>query len=72
MPNQKTDNKGFASENADEQEDIAAKGGPGVGLGNPDAKHPVIHPYDSDTQTQIAAKAAEKAGSADNNRSENK
>ena len=57
MPNKKTDTKGFASVNADMQEDVSAKGGPATGLGNPDAAHAISHPYNSDLQTQIAAKS---------------
>lgn len=57
MPSKKTDSKGFATENDDMQEDISAKGGPATGLGQPDAAHGIIKPYDSDLQTQIAAKA---------------
>jgi len=60
MPSKKTDSKGFTTENPDMQEDIGAKGGPATGLGNPDAKHGVSHPYDSDLQTQIAAKSRRK------------
>jgi hypothetical protein len=60
MPSKKTDSKGFATENADVQEDIGAKGGPAVGLGNPDAAHGISHPYDADLQTQIAAKGRKK------------
>lgn len=57
MPNRKTDSKGFVAENPDMQEDVGAKGGPATGLGNPDAAHRISHPYDSDLQTQIAAKS---------------
>jgi len=63
MPSKKTDAKGFATESADVQEDIGAKGGPAVGLGNPDAKHAISHPYDADLQTQIAAKSRKKSTS---------
>ncbi len=61
MPSKKTDAKGFSTENSDMQEDIGAKGGPAVGIGNPDAKHGISHPYDSDLQTQIAAKSRKKS-----------
>ncbi len=60
MPGKKTDTKGFSTENPDVQEDVAAKGGPATGLGNPDAAHGVSHPYDEDLQTQIAAKSKKK------------
>ncbi len=56
MPNEKTDNRGFAAENQDKERDQSAKGGPSAGLGNPDNKHGVSAPYDADIQTQIAAK----------------
>jgi hypothetical protein len=61
MPSKKTDTKGFTTENPDVQTDIGAKGGPAIGLGNPDAKHGISHPYDSDLQTQIAAKSRKKS-----------
>jgi hypothetical protein len=61
MPSKKTDSKGFSTENSDMQEDIGAKGGPAVGIGSPDAKHGISHPYDSDLQTQIAAKSRKKS-----------
>ena len=57
MPNKKTDSKGFSAENPDMQEDVGAKGGPAIGLGKADAAHSISHPYDSDLQTQIAAKS---------------
>jgi hypothetical protein len=60
MPNPKTDKPGFAAENQDQERDNAAKGGPSVGLGNPDDKHGVAAPYNSDTQSQIAAKGKKK------------
>jgi hypothetical protein len=60
MPGKKTDTRGFSTENQDIQEDVAAKGGPAVGLGNPDAAHKISHPYDEDLQTQIAAKSKKK------------
>lgn len=60
MPNPKTDSKGFSTENADEERDLASKGGPAAGLGIPDDKHAIVHPYDEDLQTQIAAKGKKK------------
>ena len=60
MPNEKTDRKGFASNEADQERDMAAKGGPSTSLGKADDKHRVIKPYDEDLQTQIAAKGKHK------------
>ncbi|HVX52769.1 MAG TPA: hypothetical protein VHB48_21595 [Chitinophagaceae bacterium] len=60
MPNDKTDTRGFSTESADVERDNAAKGGPGTGLGIPDSKHAVPHPYNEDLQTQIAAKSKKK------------
>jgi len=56
MPNPKTDNAGFSTSNADEERDMGAKGGPSTSLGVPDDKHGINSPYNSDLQTQIAAK----------------
>jgi hypothetical protein len=56
MPNEKTDSKGFASNQSDQERDMAAKGGPSTSLGKADDKHRVVAPYDEDLQTQIAAK----------------
>jgi len=53
----KKDQQAYSTVNADEQKDLAAKGGPSVGLGIPDDKHGVSAPYDSDIQTQLAAKS---------------
>ncbi len=65
MPNTKTDTKGFSTVNPDVERDESAKGGPGVGLGIPDGKHGISHPYNEDLQTQIAAKShKKKAGTA--------
>ncbi|SFQ19549.1 hypothetical protein [Parafilimonas terrae] len=55
MPDNKIDQQGYAAVNADEERDLAAKGGPASGLGIPDDKHGIKHPYDEDTQTQLAA-----------------
>jgi hypothetical protein len=60
MPNEKTDRKGFASSQPDQERDMAAKGGPTTSLGNPDDKHSVPTPYDDDLQTQLAAKSKKK------------
>jgi len=60
MPNEKTDSKGAATQNADQERDIAGKGGPAIGAGIPDDKHAIPHPYDEDLQTQIAAKSKKK------------
>ncbi len=55
MPDNKIDQQGYAAVNADEERDLAAKGGPTSGLGIPDSKHGIEHPYDADIQTQLAA-----------------
>jgi hypothetical protein len=60
MPNDKTDSKGMATTNADQERDMAAKGGPATSLGKPDDKHGISHPYDDDLQAQIAAKGGKK------------
>jgi hypothetical protein len=61
MPNPKTDNSGFSTSNADEERDMGAKGGPSTSLGRPDDKHGISAPYDSDLQSQIAAKGKGKS-----------
>ena len=60
MPNPKVDKPGFSTSNADEERDIAGKGGPAIGEGIPDSKHGIPHPYDEDIQTQLAAKSTGK------------
>lgn len=60
MPENENNTNGYAARNDDEQEDMAAKGGPTTTLGQADAKHSIPHPYDDDTQTQLAAKSTEK------------
>jgi hypothetical protein len=60
MPNEKTDKEGFSTLNPDQERDVAGKGGPEAGSGIPDDKHAVPHPYDEDTQTQLAAKSTER------------
>jgi len=56
MPNPKTDSAGFSTSNADEERDMGSKGGPSTSMGQPDGKHGINTPYDSDLQAQIAAK----------------
>jgi hypothetical protein len=60
MPNPKTDKQGFSTSNADEERDIAGKGGPAVGPGIPDNKQAAPASYVEDTQTQLAAQSAEQ------------
>lgn len=57
MPTDNNNTNGYSSKNADEERDMGAKGGPTTSLGNPDDKHGVSAPYDSDIQTQLAAKS---------------
>jgi len=66
MPDPKTDKQGYSTSNADEERDIAGKGGPAIGPGIPDDKHDVPHPYDEDIQTQLAAKSTEKKDKTEN------
>ena len=49
----------YSTANADEERDMAAKGGPTTSLGIADDAHDVPHPYDEDIQTQLAAKSTE-------------
>jgi hypothetical protein len=56
MPNPKTDNNNYGPNGNDQDRDLGAKGGPSSGLGRPDNKHNISRPYDSDLQTQMAAK----------------
>jgi hypothetical protein len=65
MPNPKTDKEGFSTLNADEERDLAAKGGPMTGPGQPDDTHAAAAPYDEDTQTQLAAKSTENKKKTD-------
>jgi hypothetical protein len=60
MPNEKTDRGGFSTSNADEERDMAAKGGPTTSLGRADGKHGISKPYDEDLQAQIAAKSGKQ------------
>jgi len=55
MPDSKVNQQGYSAVNDDEERDLAAKGGPTSGLGIADDKHSISHPYDEDTQTQLAA-----------------
>ncbi|MEP6684029.1 MAG: hypothetical protein ABJA35_12250 [Parafilimonas sp.] len=65
---------GYSSKNADEERDMGAKGGPTTSLGNADDKHGVSAPYDSDIQTQLAAKSTANKKETDklDNNNENK
>ena len=65
MPNQRTDKQGYSTVNPDEERDMAAKGGPTTSLGTADNAHDVPHPYDDDTQTQLAAKSTKKKKSGE-------
>lgn len=60
MAEKKADSQGYGTQSADEKRDLASKGGPTTGLGIPDDKHDVPHPYDEDIQTQLAAKSTQK------------
>ena len=60
MPNRKTDKQGFATQDPDVERDIASRGGPALGPGIADNRHEVAGSYDSDLQTQIAAKGRKK------------
>jgi hypothetical protein len=66
MPNEKTDSKGFASSQADQVRDMAARGGPSTSLGKAGRKHRASSPYDEDLQTQIRAKNKHKKNDRDN------
>jgi len=66
MPDKKTDQQGYSSLNADQERDMAAKGGPTTSLGIADNAHDVPHPYDDDIQTQLAAKSTENKKQKDN------
>lgn len=59
MANDKKDQGAYSTVNPDEERDMGAKGGPSTTLGIPDDAHGISHPYDSDTQTQLAAKSTE-------------
>ncbi|MGI8951030.1 MAG: hypothetical protein ACR2FN_05520 [Chitinophagaceae bacterium] len=72
MPNSNSDKEGFNSENADEQRDLGAKGGPAAGLGSPDNKHSISTPYNEDLQTQITAKGKKRNQTSTKNRTKGK
>jgi len=59
MEDTKKDQQAYSTVNPDEERDMAAKGGPTTTLGIPDDAHGIAHPYDADTQTQLAAKSTE-------------
>ena len=63
----KTYQQSYSPVNADEERDMAAKGGPTTSLGIADNAQDVPHPYDEDIQTQLAAKSTENK----NNKQEN-
>ena len=56
MDNDRIDNNNYGRQSSESERDLAAKGGPTTGLGNPDGKHTGAAPYDADLQTQIAAR----------------
>jgi hypothetical protein len=56
----KNDSNNYGANDNDENIDLGAKGGPGSGLGNPDANHRISRPYGDDLQAQIAAKGKNK------------
>jgi len=60
MPNPRTDSGGFSTSNADQERDMASKGGPSTSLGRADDKHGISAPYDSDLTTQMAVKGKKK------------
>jgi|GEM_PF-5765049 len=39
MPDNKTDSNNYGRQSNESERDLAAKGGPATGLGNPDGKH---------------------------------
>ncbi len=71
MPNEKTDSLGFATENSDQQRDMAAKGGPTTTLGKADNDVSIPTPATSDTQTEIAADSSKKKSENDTVRNSN-
>jgi len=66
MADKKVDNNNIGRQSNESERDLAAKGGPATGLGNPDGAHGISAPYDTDLQTQIAAKGKNKNKSAGN------
>ena len=71
MPDKRTDKQGYSTLNADEERDMAAKGGPTTSLGIPDNAHDVSHPYDDDIQTQLAAKSTQNKTDIKNVKADN-
>jgi hypothetical protein len=67
MQDKKIDSNDYGPQSNESERDLAAKGGPTTGLGNPDGKHPISKPYDEDLQTQIAAKGKNKKNKKDKN-----
>jgi len=68
MADKKTGQRGYSTVNADEERDIGAKGGPTTSLGIADDAHDIPHPYDEDTQTQLAAKSTENKNRSEKNK----
>jgi hypothetical protein len=66
MSNPKTDNNNYGQQSDDQERDLGAKGGPTSGLGSPDDKHGISHPYNEDIQTQLAAKSKDKKKKGNN------
>jgi len=69
MPNRKTDQQGFSTQDPDVERDIAGKGGPALGTGIPDSDRDIPTPYGDDLQTQIVAKGNKKKKDGDKNNS---
>lgn len=67
MADNKTNQRGYSSVNADEERDMGAKGGPTTSLGVTNDAQDVPHPYDDDIQTQLAAKSTENKKNKTNN-----
>ncbi|MEP6466720.1 MAG: hypothetical protein ABJB05_10465 [Parafilimonas sp.] len=74
MSDDKINQGAYSTVNADEERDLAAKGGPTTGLGIADDKHGISAPYDSDILTQLAAKSTANKKETDklDNKNENK
>jgi hypothetical protein len=73
MADNKKDQNAYSTVNADEERDMAAKGGPTTTLGIADDKHGIAHPYDADIQTQLAAKStANKKNNTEQNNNSSK
>jgi len=67
MPNRKTDQMGYTTQDPEVERDIAGKGGPAIGTGIPDSDRDIPAPYGDDLQTQIAAKGKKKKENGDKN-----